>query len=257
MNFGLVGPDGKDVVSQTLELTEQTQTFEFDDIPKGSVPSLFRNFSSPIILDAPYSDEDYLHLMVNDSDGFNQWDAGFCFVMNKVMEQIDKYEAGETVTVNSSVVEAFRDILNRDDMDDRLKNLALSVPTCAEITNLRKQIDPQAILAVRNAFLEELGSQLHDEWKQAYEDRYQPETPHNRDGVGRRAMHRHCPSCSNSIDSSTQQPTIRAETKHSCPARTRRDLLPTQISPRVVLVPIGCRMKAGWCFSASQGLKFL
>ena len=83
VKFGLVGPDGKDVVDQLLELTGKERTFKFENIPAGSVPSILRNFSAPVNLEASYSDDELQHLMVHDSDGFNQWEAGNHFMKSR------------------------------------------------------------------------------------------------------------------------------------------------------------------------------
>ena len=40
------------------------------------MPSLLREFSAPVKLDYAYSKDQLIHLMANDSDGFNRWDAG-------------------------------------------------------------------------------------------------------------------------------------------------------------------------------------
>ena len=40
------------------------------------VPSLLRGFSAPVILNYPYSEAELLHLMANDDDPFNRWEAG-------------------------------------------------------------------------------------------------------------------------------------------------------------------------------------
>ena len=40
------------------------------------MPSLLRGFSAPVILNYPYSEAELLHLMANDDDPFNRWEAG-------------------------------------------------------------------------------------------------------------------------------------------------------------------------------------
>ena len=39
------------------------------------VPSLLRGFSAPVILNYPYTEADLVHLMANDDDPFNRWEA--------------------------------------------------------------------------------------------------------------------------------------------------------------------------------------
>ena len=188
VTFGFVGPDGQEVMPRVLELTQATHTFTFDHIPLDSVPSLFRHFSAPVNLEAPYTDEQLRHLMVYDCDGFNQWEAGNRFLTTKLLEQIDRYECGEDIIVGEDVLDSFRRIIQRTDMDQALMSLALSLPVYHELAPKRKVIDPHAILAVRKAFLEALGRELHDEFLNMYHDTYAPSTPYDRNDAGRRSI---------------------------------------------------------------------
>ena len=73
-------------------------------------------------------------------------------------------------------------------MDQELMSLALSLPVYHEIAPKREVIDPHAILAVRKAFLETLGGQLHDEFLEMYNDNYDPGKPYDRADAGRRSI---------------------------------------------------------------------
>jgi aminopeptidase N len=188
VKFGLVSPEGQDVVQGVLELTQARHTFTFENVPPDSVPSLFRHFSAPVNLDAPYTDDQLRHLMVYDRDGFNQWEAGNRFLTTKLMEQVDRYERGQDALVGDDVLDSFRRIVQRTDMDQELMTLALNVPVYQEIAPQREVIDPHAILAVRKAFLETLGRQLHDEFIEMYNANYDPDKPYDRADAGRRSL---------------------------------------------------------------------
>ncbi|MDH5565013.1 MAG: DUF3458 domain-containing protein, partial [Nitrospirota bacterium] len=188
VKFGLVRPDGQDVVDGLLELTQAKQTFTFENIPPDSVPSLFRHFSAPVNLEAPYTDDQLRHLMIHDRDGFNQWEAGNRFLTTKLMEQVDRYERGENILVCEDVLDSFRRISQRTDMDQELMSLALSLPAYQEIAPKRDVINPQAILAVRKAFLETLGRELHHEFLKMYKANYDPDKTYDRAEAGRRSL---------------------------------------------------------------------
>ncbi len=188
VKFGMVSPDGQDVVQDILELTQAKQTFTFEHIPPGSVPSLFRHFSAPVILQAPYTDDQLRHLMVHDRDGFNQWEAGNHFLTSKLLEQIDRNEDGRDILVGDDVLDAFRCVMRRTDMDQELKSLALSLPAYQELAPKRTIIDPQAILAVRKVFLETLGCELRDGFLEMYHANYDPEKSYVRADAGRRSL---------------------------------------------------------------------
>ncbi|MEX0828816.1 MAG: aminopeptidase N [Nitrospirales bacterium] len=188
VKFGLVSPEGQDVVQGVLELTQARHTFTFENVPPDHVPSLFRHFSAPVNLEAQYTDDQLRHLMVHDRDGFNQWEAGNRFLTTKLMEQIDRYERGENIIVGGDVLDSFRRIVQRTDMDQELMGLALSLPVYQEIAPKRKVIDPHAILAVRKGFLETLGYALHDEFLKIYNANHDPAKPYDRGDSGRRSL---------------------------------------------------------------------
>ncbi|MGB0911688.1 MAG: aminopeptidase N, partial [Nitrospirales bacterium] len=188
IKFGLVGPDGQDVVQTVLELTQAKQTFTFDKVPSDTVPSLFRHFSAPVKLEASFTDDQLLHLMVHDRDGFNQWEAGSRFLTAKLIAQIDRYQGGQEILVSDEILESFRRLLQRADMDLQLMSLALSLPVYNELAPMREVIDPHAILAVRKAFLEALGQGLHDEFRATYDANYDPGKQYDRDDAGRRSL---------------------------------------------------------------------
>jgi len=188
VKFGLVGPDGEDVVQDVLELTQTRQTFTFKNVPSDTVPSLFRHFSAPVVLDAPYTDDQLRHLMVHDRDGFNQWESGSRFLTTKLIEQIDRYESGKEIIVEKDVLDSFRRIVQQTDMESELMSLALSLPVYHELVPKREVIDPHAILAVRKVFLETLGRELHDEFLQMYNETYDPRKSYDRKDAGRRSI---------------------------------------------------------------------
>jgi aminopeptidase N len=59
-----------------LELTQSKQSFKFIGVKQAPVPSLLRNFSAPVVLEANYSDQQLAFLLAHDSDPFNRWEAG-------------------------------------------------------------------------------------------------------------------------------------------------------------------------------------
>ena len=189
VKYGLVGPDGQDVIQGVLELTQVEHTFSFADVPPGTIPSLFRHFSAPVILEAPYRDDQLRHLMVHDRDGFNQWESGNRFLTTKLLEQVNRYECGQEIFVGEDVLDSFRCLLRRTDMDQELMSLAISLPVYQELAPKRDIIDPQAILAVRKIFLETLARGLYDEFLDLYRCNFKPDKPYDREDAGRRSLY--------------------------------------------------------------------
>jgi aminopeptidase N len=57
------------------------------------VPSLLRNFSAPVKLDAGYTDDELALLLASDSDAFVRWDAGQGLALRTLLRLI---AAGES-----------------------------------------------------------------------------------------------------------------------------------------------------------------
>src|SRR5688572_18376643 len=70
----------------SLKKAQETFTFTFTDLKAKPVPSLLRGFSAPVILKYPYTEADLLHLMANDDDPFNRWEAGQRLATSTILE---------------------------------------------------------------------------------------------------------------------------------------------------------------------------
>src|SRR5262249_46927386 len=70
---------------QVLSLKKAEETFTFR-VNKKPVPSLLRNFSAPVILNYPYTEQDLIHLMAHDDDAFNRWEAGQRLAASTILE---------------------------------------------------------------------------------------------------------------------------------------------------------------------------
>ncbi|MGH8740271.1 MAG: aminopeptidase N, partial [Burkholderiales bacterium] len=60
---------------QVLSLKKPEEAFSFR-VSERPVPSLLRGFSAPVILKYAYTEDELLHLMAQDDDPFNRWEAG-------------------------------------------------------------------------------------------------------------------------------------------------------------------------------------
>lgn len=170
INVGLVSNNGHDmdlggVATKTLELTKETESFVFKNIPSKPVPSILRNFSAPVKLKTDLTDKDFAFLMVHDSDGFNRWEAGqnlSLAVLNRMIDGggIDEeYIANYTALVQQAL---------RPDSDKALMARALSLPEVGIIGQQRDSVDPGKIFNAREKLLTAIYLAAHEDLHTLY-----------------------------------------------------------------------------------------
>jgi aminopeptidase N len=195
--------DGCEKTTLILELTEPRQTFRFHDVAEQPIPSILRNFSSPVILECNYTDAELAFLLENDSDPFNRWEAGQRLAMRQLLALTNTVQAAtvssDLSTINAILDEAglnetplhqaFRSILNNTALDAAFREIVLSLPSEIMIAEQTDIVYPQAIHAVRQFLRRSLAKTLQADWLAAYAAHQTPGT-YSPDAVsaGRRAL---------------------------------------------------------------------
>jgi aminopeptidase N len=125
---GLVGANGKDLVSKTLQIKNAKEEFVFENISERPIASLNRDFSSPVKLTSDVTFDDQLFLMANDSDSFNRFEAAQVVATKILNELISNVQSGRPLEVNGKYVEAFGKILKDSSIDAAFKSLSMTIP---------------------------------------------------------------------------------------------------------------------------------
>ena len=150
---GLLGKDGQDLIdTQILHLAEKQKSFVIENIAEEPVPSVLRNFSAPVILKTDLSDEDLTFLMLNDSDGFNAWEAGqqlYLSVLNRMIDTSSRDVPDSLIATIGQLIEKGFEA----DTDKALLARTLTLPSIGFIGQQRDIIDPNAIYKARQAML--------------------------------------------------------------------------------------------------------
>ena len=151
VRLGLVFADGADMPLEqpVVSLTESSQTFTFDGVDRAPIPSLFRGFSAPVILDAPYGDGDLAFLMAHDSDPFNRWEAGQTLAGNILLRQVEAIERGDAPTLDGQFADAWGRILAVAEQDPAFATEALSLPSLTTLGERMEVLEVDAIHAAR------------------------------------------------------------------------------------------------------------
>jgi aminopeptidase N len=156
----LCGEPKADGSNRVLEVDRGEQSFVFEGLRERPLPSLLREFSAPVRLNYPYSDEQLAFLFGHDEDPFNRWDAG-----QRLMGKLMLQGGGQTPAM---LIDAFRKTLANAELDKAFIAEALVLPSEGYLAEQQEVIDPAAIHAAREGLRRALGEGLADDWLQSY-----------------------------------------------------------------------------------------
>jgi len=164
---------------QVLSIKNAEERFVFEDLKRKPIPSLLRRFSAPVILKYPYTEAELLHLMANDDDAFNRWEAGQRLATGIILEKNGAPPA--------SFVDAARKILA--DPDPAFAAEVLSLPGEAFLAEQMDIVDPDGLHESRNALRRAVATALKNEFHSKYGE-LQIKGPYSPDAVssGKRAL---------------------------------------------------------------------
>ncbi|BCL74871.1 aminopeptidase N [Jeongeupia sp. HS-3] len=177
--------------SRVFELRQPVETFRFVNVPCHPVPSLLRDFSAPVKLVYPYSDDDLIFLMAHDNDAFARWEAANQYATQLLLA---RYRAGETDTpAPEKFVAAMAAVLANPQLDPALAALMLTLPSEAALFEALSDVDPQKLCAVRQGLKEALARSLRAQLLATYQ-KLNDGAPYRYDGaaVAARALKNVC-----------------------------------------------------------------
>lgn len=185
LRLGLLGSDGKDLpltllgdeitsrdTDRVLSLNEEEQEFIFEDIESEPIPSLLRGFSAPVRLQYEYSRAELLFLMVNDSDGFNRWNASQLLAIGLIDELQSDLKAGRELSLPQSLIDAYGGVIDSSltdaSVDRAMIAQLLSLPTLGSLIEKADVADVEAIHTVREFLLNGLATKFHSSFLDMY-----------------------------------------------------------------------------------------
>ncbi len=152
-------------MESVLELTKQTQTFEFLHLTERPIPSLLRGFSAPVKLSIQYDSADLILLARYDSDDFNRWEASQRFAVTLLLEQV---VSGQLSPQYDRLIALYRDLLMDQRTDKGLIAELISLPSEAYLSEQMACIDVDGIAMTLQVWLNLIAERLSDELLQQY-----------------------------------------------------------------------------------------
>ena len=157
---GVLSRDGEELDESTLILTQDEQTFTFDNIDAEPVLSYLRGFSATVILETDQTTDDLLFLLEHDTDGFNRWEACQTLMMRYINGKEDD---------TTAFITALKGAVSR--LKDTHKSLLvrlLTLPKDSAVANTQKTINPDAITKAKDKLQKNIAVGLYDELNSLY-----------------------------------------------------------------------------------------
>ncbi|MBE9608594.1 aminopeptidase N [Chitinilyticum piscinae] len=179
--------------SRVLELRAEKQRYTFVNLPCPPVPSLLRDFSAPVTLAYPYSDEELVFLMAHDDDAFARWEAANTYAVRLLCAQYAAVASGGAVSVPAQFCEAFRSLLAHPELDPALVALMLELPRENYLLEQLADVDPVLLAQTCQQVKLQLARALRPQLLLRYQQ-LNDGTPYRYDGeqVARRSLKNVC-----------------------------------------------------------------
>ena len=195
VRLGLVGASGdlplnsNGDTEMVYEVSQTDQQLIIENVGEAPVPSLLREFSAPIKLDYAYSKDQLLHLMANDSDGFNRWDAGQKLSFALLEKLTADSHQQRPLEMDSQLIVAYKSLLSDPNLDPAMVALMLQLPSEAQLHEEASVIYAEAIHSARLFVRQALASALSEQFVAVYE-RHNIEQEYAPDAsqIGRRSL---------------------------------------------------------------------
>lgn len=158
--MGLITPEGENIAEQVIELTEQKQTYTFENITAKPVASLFRDFSAPVKVEHERAESELLHIVKYDNNAFNRWDSLQQLATKMILNNAD---------VDTDFLNAFKSILHDKGLDKALISDALMIPAESTIAEAMPTIMVDEIVKSRKKVMNQLADKLKDDWLEVYQ----------------------------------------------------------------------------------------
>ncbi|WP_428357337.1 aminopeptidase N [Methyloprofundus sp.] len=186
----------------TLELTQQTQDFVFENVTGNPVLSILRDFSAPVKLQISRPLIDLAFLLQHDNDSFNRWEAGQQLVASIIFELIENLKQDKNLAIPDILVTSFKAILEQPTTDLSYLACLLSLPAETYLAEQMLVVDVDAIHLARQFVKRSLAEHLSEQFTTLYLQYNQGETGElNSEAIGKRRIKNLCLDYLTQLDS--------------------------------------------------------
>jgi aminopeptidase N len=158
-----------------LELTQETQTWGFENVSSRPTPSLLRHFSAPVNLIYPYSNHELALLSSYDQDAFARWESGQELASRQLLSMAASWrQTGQTCDPDPIMIKAWGSMLQNNNLDAGYLARALSLPIEKMMLERMDEMDPIAISQARSTLKRKLSQHFRAELMEIYHSNATP-----------------------------------------------------------------------------------
>ena len=165
LKMGLLDSDGNEIVAKTLIISQESETFIFENLQEKPLLSINRDFSAPIIIE--HTDAQFAFLMKYDTNSFTQYEA----TQNFALQTINKLIASDEL--DELFVDAYGHLLDLD-VDLSYKALLLELPSVSSVMQLQEKIDFEIIYDAQDKLLKHIAQKFSKKLTQIYQENHDP-----------------------------------------------------------------------------------
>ena len=202
LQLGLLDYDGKEYLlkqnnsneeseySSLLKMEVREQSYIFTDINNAPVPSLLRDFSSPVKLKITLGYKELFVLMTQEKDPFVCWDAGQQYAIRIILEIVDAQKNEQHFTINTDYIKAIEAILLNDTLEPALRAELLKLPSENDLAQAMAVIDVDNIHFARCYIQRHIGQEIREKFQEIYDKMLDGLSPVDlsTEAMGRRAL---------------------------------------------------------------------
>jgi len=149
---------------QIVELDAASHEILFEGINERPVLSINRGFSAPVVIESSRAAADLAFLSAHDDDPFARYEAMQQLMLDTMIGAVSTGKAD-----HEPVIEAIRQTLTNPDLDAAFIAEALLLPSEAFIGDHLLVVDPDVIASARDALRADIGGELEEHWRAAYQ----------------------------------------------------------------------------------------
>ena len=204
LQTSLLNMQGEELVEkQILHLTQNQQTFKFENLSEKPIADLLQEFSAPVRLQYDYSNEQLAFLLKYSKDAFNRWDAGNRLALNVlcqcVSEKKDISQADSLTTLQDALKHAVQPAATELSLLAEL----LILPNEKDLEEYFEKIDTRACVLVSDVLQQNIALHLEADLLNTYHAcKENVVYQYNAQNMARRRLQNICLQLLNCLDNS-------------------------------------------------------